>query len=77
MNIACPTESSAGGTLIYIGNHLLYKPRNDLSCVSIRVSVYELESTFIELINTKKSIVFIGAIYWHSSTGLDEFNDLP
>ena len=26
----CPTESSAGGTLLYIGNHLLYKPRNDL-----------------------------------------------
>ena len=26
----CPTESSAGGTLLYIGNHLLYTPRNDL-----------------------------------------------
>ena len=26
-----PTESSAGGTLLYIRNHLSYKPRNDLS----------------------------------------------
>ena len=26
----CPTESSEGGTLLYIGNHLLYKPGNDL-----------------------------------------------
>lgn len=27
----CPTESSAGGTLLYIGNHLSYKVRKDLS----------------------------------------------
>ena len=26
----CPTESSAGGTVLYIGNHLSCKPRNDL-----------------------------------------------
>ena len=26
----CPIESSAGGTLLYIRNHLSYKPRNDL-----------------------------------------------
>ena len=26
----CPTGSSAGGTMLYIGNHLSYKPRNDL-----------------------------------------------
>ena len=25
-----PTESSAGGTLIYVANHLAYKPRTDL-----------------------------------------------
>ena len=25
-----PTESSAGGTLIYAANHLAYKPRADL-----------------------------------------------
>ena len=26
-----PNESSAGGTLLYIANHLSYKPRNDLN----------------------------------------------
>ena len=26
----CPTESSTGVTLLYIGNNLSYKPRNDL-----------------------------------------------
>ena len=26
----CPTESCASGTLLYIGNHLSHKPRNDL-----------------------------------------------
>ena len=25
-----PTESSAGATLIYVANHLAYKPRTDL-----------------------------------------------
>ena len=25
-----PTESSAGGTLIYVANHLAYKPRTHL-----------------------------------------------
>ena len=27
----CPTESSAGGTLLYIRNQFLYKTRNDLN----------------------------------------------
>ena len=48
----CPTESSAGGTMLYIGNHLSYKPRNDL-CI---YKTAELESTFIELINTKSQM---------------------
>ena len=34
----------------------------------------ELESTFIELINPKKSNVIIGAIYRHPNMDLDEFN---
>ena len=36
----------------------------------------ELESTFIELINDKKSNVFIGVIYRHPNMELDEFNDI-
>ena len=39
-----PTESSAGGTLIYISQSLSYKPRKDLQIYCPK----ELESTFIE-----------------------------
>ena len=52
-----PTESSSGGTLIYFANHLAYKPRNP--------QIYkrpDLKSTFIEVINPKKSNIIIGCI---------------
>ena len=52
-----PTESSSGGTLIYVANHLAYKPRNP--------QIYkrpDLKSTFIEVINPKKSNIIIGCI---------------
>ena len=45
------SESSAWGTLLYIADHLLYKPCQDWS-------IYEmsnLESTLIEVINTQES----------------------
>ena len=67
----CPTESSAGGTLLYIHNHLSYKPRNDLSIYKPT----ELESTFIEISNPKRSNMIIGCIYKHPNMDLDEFND--
>ena len=38
-----PTEASAGGTLLYIANHLSYMPCNDLNIYKKS----ELESTFI------------------------------
>ena len=41
------TETSAGGTLLYIANHLSYKCRNDLHIYKKN----ELESTFIEIVN--------------------------
>ena len=47
----CPIESSAGGTLLYIHNHLSYKPPNDL-CI---YKATELESSFIEISNLKRS----------------------
>ena len=62
----CSTESTAGGTTLYQRNHLSYKPRNDL-CI---YKTTELESTFIELINIKKSDVIIGAIYRHPNMDL-------
>ena len=45
-----PTETCAGGTLLYIANHLSYKCRNDLNIYKKN----ELESTFIEIVNPKK-----------------------
>ena len=68
----CPTESPTGGTLLYILNHLSYKPRNDL-CI---YKTAELESTFIKLINTKKSNVIISTIYRHPNMDLNQFNDI-
>ena len=58
--------------MLYIGNHLSYKPINDL-CIC---KTAELESKFIELINTKKLNVIIGGIYRHTNVDLDEFNDI-
>ena len=43
------TETSAGGTFLYIANHLSYKCRNDLNIYKKN----ELESTFIEIVNQK------------------------
>ena len=54
-----PTESYAGGTLLYIVNHLSYKTRTDLNTYK----KFELESTFVEifwkkLIKNKKGVSF-------------------
>ena len=51
-----PTESTAGGTLLYIANHLSYKPRNDLNLYKAN----QLESTFIEILNSKKGNIIVG-----------------
>ena len=59
-----PTESSAGGTLLYVANHLSYKPRLDLNIYKSN----ELESTFIEILNPKKlillSVLSINILQW-------------
>ena len=65
-----PTETSAGGSLLYIANHLSYKCRNDLNIYKKN----ELESTFIEIVNPKKSNILVGVIYKHPSTDLADFN---
>ena len=41
-----PTELNAKGTILYIANHLSYKPHTNLSL--IKASKKALESTFIE-----------------------------
>ena len=65
-----PTETSAVGTLLYIANHLSYKCRNDLNIYKKN----ELESTFIEIVNPKKSNILVGVIYRHPSMDLADFN---
>ena len=65
-----PTESSAGGTLPYVANHLSYKPHLDLNIYKSN----KLESTFIEFLNPKKYSIIIGCIYKHHSVDLIDFN---
>ena len=50
-----PTEATAGGTLHYVANHLSYKCYNDLNIYKKK----ELKSTFIEIVNSKKSNIFV------------------
>ena len=50
------TESSVGGTLLYISNRLSYKPRLDLNILNEN----QVESTFIEIINTTKANIVVG-----------------
>ena len=63
-----PTETCA--PLLYITNHLSYKWRNDLNIYKKN----ELESTFIEIVNPKKSNIIVGVIYRHPSMDLTDFN---
>ena len=65
-----PTETCAGGTLLYIANHLSYKCHNDLNIYKKN----ELESNFIEIVNPKKSNINVGVIYRHPSKDLTDFN---
>ena len=65
-----PIETSAGRTLLYIANHLSYKCRNNLNIYK----KHELESTFIDIINPKKSNIIVGVIYRHPSMNLTDFN---
>ena len=55
---------------MYIANHLSYKPRQDLNIYKKN----ELESTFIEIMNPKKSNIIVGTIYKHPSMDLTDFN---
>ena len=65
-----PTETSVGGTLLYIANHLSYKCCNALNIYKKN----ELESTFIEIVNLKKSNIIVEVIYRHPSMDLADFN---
>ena len=65
-------ESSAGGTMLYISNHLSYEPRNDLNMCKTNL----LESTFIEINNSKKSNIIVSCVYKHPNVDVLDFNYL-
>ena len=64
------TESTKGGTLLYISDNTNYKCRKDLQIYKEKL----LESTFIEIINPKQKNLIIGCIYKHPNLSITEFN---
>ena len=56
-----PTELAAGGALLYISNHLTYKPRKDLNQNMYKSK--ELESIFVEIVYEKRKNLVIGCVY--------------
>ena len=56
---------------MYIANRLSYKIRNDLKIYK----KIELESTFIEIINPRKSNIIVGVIYKHPIMDVTDFNN--
>ena len=66
-----PTESGKGGTLLYIDKNLKYKVRGDLNIYS----KFLIESSFIEIMNTKQKNMIIGCNYKHPKQGTHDFNE--
>ena len=58
-------------TLIYIRNHLAYKTRNYLNIYK----PFQLESSFTEICNPKKTNIIISCIHKHPNVNAYEFND--
>lgn len=67
-----PTESSAGGALLYISSKLSYKQRPDLTKIFYKSK--ELESIFVEISQNKKCNIIVASIYKHPLMPIDEFN---
>ena len=63
------TEAYKGGTLLYKADKLNYKPRKDLEIYRPK----RIESTFIEIINSKGKNMIIGCIYKHHTISANEF----
>ena len=67
-----PTESSAGGTLLYITDQYTYTPRLDLA--NMMYVSRELESVFAEISFSQKSNFIVGCVYWHPGMSVNLFN---
>ena len=68
-----PTESSAGGALLYISNRFSYTPRSDLS--QLLYSPGDLESVFVEITFSRKTNIIVGCVYRHPGMSVTTFNN--
>ena len=66
-----PTESSKGGTLLYLDKHFKYKLRKDLNIYHKGM----IESTFVEIINKNEKNMVAGSIYKHPKQIIPDFLD--
>ena len=67
-----PTEANCGGALLYIDNNINYIVRDDLCIYRSK----ELESVFIEIINSKGKNTIVGCVYRHPCMNPTEFIDI-
>ena len=66
-----PTESSKGGVLLYIDKNLRYRSRSNL----ILYKSKEIESSFIEIIESKKKNTIVGCIHKYPNISVGEFTN--
>ena len=67
-----PTESSAGGSLLYISNCHIFHPRSDLD--NLMYQAKYLESVFAKIVVPNKSNIIVGTIYRHPGMSMEVFN---
>ena len=72
--ISTPTESTAGGTDLYIDDSLIFSDRKDLS--TLLYSPKQLESSFVELSLKNQSNIIVACIYKHHSFSVIEFTNM-
>ena len=65
-----PTESNAGGALLYINRKHSYKLRKYLKLYK----PHKIESVFVEVIMPKITNIIVGCIYRHPDDNIDYFN---
>lgn len=70
--LSTPTESSAGGSLLYISDQYNFIPRTDLDDIMYQ-SKY-LESSFAEMILPNTTNLIVGSIYRHPCMSTNSFN---
>ena len=66
-----PTETSKGMTLLYIDKNLRYRSRRELTLYKSK----EIESSFIEIIESKKKNTIVVCIYKQPNVSVGEFTN--